>query len=100
MIRLWGEPSQVAAAKDLLLRLIAKCNFTQASKKKTKWTKIRAHSEKKDATVELEERHEAILQQLRREPDAPSSFAEKVISICSHCLVALFYYQKTNPSHM
>lgn len=83
-IHLWGEPSQVAAAKDLLQRLIAKCNsWSQNNKKKIEWAKIHAHSGRKDATVELKEKRDVMLQQLRKEPDSFSGLPEKVCVLVS-----------------
>ncbi|EAW07763.1 uncharacterized protein ACLA_024790 [Aspergillus clavatus NRRL 1] len=72
---------QVAAAKDELQRIIAKCNGYSASapKKKLEWAKIYAHSVNKEADVELNERRESILQQLRKAPEDPSAFPEQLL---------------------
>lgn len=78
VIYLWGEPAQVASAKDILQRVVARCNTTYSSKKKIEWAKIHAHSTLKEADVDLKERRETILQQLRKAPESPSMFPEQV----------------------
>ncbi|KAF7128754.1 hypothetical protein CNMCM5793_003663 [Aspergillus hiratsukae] len=79
-IFLWGEPSQIASAKEHLQRIIAKCTSSSVpTKKKLEWAKINGHSVKKDADVELKERREHILQQLRMAPENPSTFPEQML---------------------
>ncbi|GAT29371.1 similar to An08g02820 [Aspergillus luchuensis] len=78
-IYLWGEPFQVAAAKDIILTIVAKCN--NASKKKVVWEKIMAHSVSKEARVELKERYDARLQVLQKQPDSSSEFSDLVSKI-------------------
>ncbi|PYH92198.1 hypothetical protein BO71DRAFT_451602 [Aspergillus ellipticus CBS 707.79] len=86
VIYLWGETAQVSAAKDIILSFIAKCS--PSSKKKTEWNKVRAHSENKEANIELKEKHDAILQELRKAPDDIPSFSEQL----------LFLWPKNGPS--
>ena len=78
MIYIWGEATQVNSAKDILQRLISKCSSTWSSKKRLEWTKISAHSTTKEAGVELKERRETMLQQLRKAPESPSTLPEQV----------------------
>lgn len=78
VIHLWGDPSQVAAAKSLILKFIGQCSNFAQSNKKIEWTKINAHSGRKDATDDYKEKFDIMLQQLRKEPDSPSVFPEKV----------------------
>ncbi|KAM0096142.1 hypothetical protein ACP6JD_000321 [Aspergillus fumigatus] len=79
-IFLWGEPSQIASAKEHLQKIIAKCTTSSiATKKKLEWAKIHAHSVNKEADVELKERREHILQQLRKAPEDPSTFPEQCL---------------------
>ncbi|KAF4263708.1 hypothetical protein KXW98_000814 [Aspergillus fumigatus] len=79
-IFLWGEPSQIASAKEHLQKIIAKCTTSSiATKKKLEWAKIHAHSVNKEADVELKERREHILQQLRKAPEDPSTFPEQML---------------------
>ncbi|GKZ18170.1 hypothetical protein AbraIFM66951_000343 [Aspergillus brasiliensis] len=73
-IYLWGELPQVAAAKDIILSIIAKCSGS--SKKKIEWEKITAHSVSKEARVEMKERYHARLQALQKPPDASSEFSD------------------------
>ncbi|KAF4160268.1 hypothetical protein CNMCM6936_004009 [Aspergillus lentulus] len=80
VISLWGEPSQIASAKEHLQKIIAKCTTSSIpTKKKLEWAKINAHSVNKEADVELKERREHILQQLRKAPENPSTFPEQML---------------------
>lgn len=82
VLYIWGDSTQVASAKDILHELIAQCNSARSTKKnKIEWTKIYAHSNMKEADMDLKERRETILQQLRRVPDFPSAFPEQVSTI-------------------
>ncbi|KAE8355587.1 hypothetical protein BDV28DRAFT_146037 [Aspergillus coremiiformis] len=79
-IQLWGEPSEVASAKDMIQRLIAKCNsFSLSHKKKTEWARISAYSVNKEMGVDLKERHENMLMLLRKEPESASAFPEQLL---------------------
>ncbi|PKX94296.1 uncharacterized protein P174DRAFT_512471 [Aspergillus novofumigatus IBT 16806] len=60
---------QIASAKEHLQKIIANCTTSSIpTKKKLEWAKINAHSVNKEADVELKERREHILQQLRMAP--------------------------------
>ncbi|PYH39924.1 uncharacterized protein BO87DRAFT_402856 [Aspergillus neoniger CBS 115656] len=85
-IYLWGEPFQVAAAKVIILTIVAKCS--NAGKKKVGWEKIMAHSVSKEARVELKERYNARLQILQKQPDSSSEFSD----------LMLFLWPKEGPS--
>lgn len=76
-IYLWGEPTQVTAARGLLQKLISKTH-QPSMKKKTEWAKIMAHNVNREAGVDWKERREFMLQSLRNEPESPSAFPEKV----------------------
>ncbi|PWY81981.1 hypothetical protein BO70DRAFT_406219 [Aspergillus heteromorphus CBS 117.55] len=86
VIYLWGEASQVSAAKDFILSIITKCSLSH--KKRTEWNKIKAHSINKEANIDLRERHDAIIQVLRKAPDDISLFPEQL----------LFLWPKDGPS--
>ncbi|KAF4210326.1 hypothetical protein CNMCM8980_004336 [Aspergillus fumigatiaffinis] len=71
---------QIASAKEHLQKIIAKCTTSSIpTKKKLEWAKINAHSVNKEADVELKERREHILQQLRKAPENPSTFPEQML---------------------
>ncbi|EAW22799.1 uncharacterized protein NFIA_014910 [Aspergillus fischeri NRRL 181] len=71
---------QIASAKEHLQKIIAKCTTSSfPTKKKLEWVKIHAHSVNKEADVELKERREHILQQLRKAPEDPSTFPEQML---------------------
>ncbi|GIC92027.1 uncharacterized protein Aud_008483 [Aspergillus udagawae] len=71
---------QIASAKEHLQRIIAKCTSPSVpAKKRLEWAKINAHSVNKEADVELKERREHILQQLRKAPENPSTFPEQML---------------------
>ncbi|PWY83111.1 hypothetical protein BO94DRAFT_625498 [Aspergillus sclerotioniger CBS 115572] len=86
VIHLWGESSQVLAAKDIIQSIITKCNYYH--KKKLEWSKIRAHMVNKEVGIELMERHDAVCQALRKAPDSFSVFPEQM----------LFLWPKDGPS--
>lgn len=76
---IWGDPAQVASAKEILYKLVGQCkNVWSTKKNKIEWTKIYAHSNMKEADMDLKERRETILKQLRKVPDLPSAFPEQV----------------------
>lgn len=76
---IWGDPAQVASAKDILYKLIGQCkNVLSTKKNKIEWAKIYAHSNIREADMDLKERRETILQHLRKVPDLPSAFPEQV----------------------
>lgn len=79
---IWGDPTQVASAKDILHKIVGQCNSAWSTKKnKIEWAKIYAHSNMKEADMDLKERRETILQQLRKVPELPSAFPEQVSAI-------------------
>ncbi|RAK97070.1 uncharacterized protein BO80DRAFT_201559 [Aspergillus ibericus CBS 121593] len=86
VIHLWGEPSQVSAAKDIIQSIVSKCNHSQ--KKKIEWSKIKAHMVNKEVGIELMERQDAACQALRKAPDSFSAFPEQM----------LFLWPKDGPS--
>ncbi|PYI12561.1 hypothetical protein BO78DRAFT_435009 [Aspergillus sclerotiicarbonarius CBS 121057] len=86
VIHLWGEPSQVSAAKDIIQSIISKCTYSQ--KKKIEWCKIKAHLVNKEVGIELMERQDAACQALRKAPDSFSAFPEQM----------LFLWPKDGPS--
>lgn len=82
VLYIWGDTNQVGSAKDILYKLVEQCNSAWSTKKnKIEWTKIYAHSNMKEADMDLKERHETMLQQLRKVPDLPSAFPEQVSAI-------------------
>ncbi|KAL2006154.1 hypothetical protein VTN00DRAFT_9808 [Thermoascus crustaceus] len=78
LICLWGEPAQVLAAEELLQQLISKCKAS-FQKKKTEWAKINAYSSTKEVVIDRREKHEVIIQQLRRAPDPSVNFPERLL---------------------
>ncbi|KAI9928829.1 hypothetical protein MW887_002050 [Aspergillus wentii] len=78
VIYLWGDSTQVTAARELIQRLIAKCNVFP-DKKKVEWTKINAHSTNKEVDIELKERREVMIQQLKKAPEVQSAFPEQLL---------------------
>ncbi|GKZ72450.1 hypothetical protein AnigIFM50267_008814 [Aspergillus niger] len=86
VIYLWGEPPQVAAAKDIILSIMAKCSHS--SKKKVEWDKVTAHSVSKEVRVEMKERYNARLQALQKPPDSSYDFSD----------LMLFLWPKDGPS--
>lgn len=91
-IYIWGEPTQVNSAKDILQTLTEKCNTAWSNKKKLEWIKISAHSTTKEADVDLKERRETMLQQLRKAPDSSSMLPEQVsnhLCFVNHCCLKI-----------
>ncbi|KAB8238898.1 uncharacterized protein BDW43DRAFT_319189 [Aspergillus alliaceus] len=79
VIQLWGEPLEVAAAKEILQRLIDKCNsFSLSHKKKAEWAKINSYSINKEMGVDLKERRENMVLVLRKEPELVAAFPEQL----------------------
>ncbi|KAL2819016.1 hypothetical protein BDW59DRAFT_181826 [Aspergillus cavernicola] len=87
VIYIWGEPNQVVAAEEQLKALLSKCNSSNKPRKRADWTKIHAHSVKKEANVEFKENSESMLQQLRKQPES-GIFPEQL----------LFLWPKDGPS--
>ncbi|KAL4893984.1 hypothetical protein BDV59DRAFT_201299 [Aspergillus ambiguus] len=92
-IRLWGEASQVASAKEILTGLICKCSFDGpqpkgAPQEKGAWAKIPSKNMSKEADAEMKERREHAILQLRKEPEVLSDFPERL----------LFLWPKEGPS--
>lgn len=58
----------------------------QREKKKSEWAKIYAYSVDKEAGVDWKEKRETMISRLRKEPDSPSMFPEKVW-VPSHSLL-------------
>jgi peptide methionine sulfoxide reductase MsrB len=82
IIHIWGEPPEVASAKDMIQKLIVKCNsFSLSQKKKTEWARINAYSANKEMGVDLKERCENMLLDLRKEPESASAFPEQVSTL-------------------
>lgn len=67
------------AAQELLQQLISKCKAS-SQKKKTEWAKINAYSSTNEVVIERREKHEVIIQQLRKAPDPSVYFPERVRS--------------------
>ncbi|PLB37459.1 uncharacterized protein BDW47DRAFT_132080 [Aspergillus candidus] len=80
LIHIWGELSQAASAQDILQQVLNKCkSISTTLKKKSEWARIHGHSETKEARFELQERHGAILQQLRRPPESLAMYPEQLL---------------------
>ncbi|KAL4984007.1 hypothetical protein BDW68DRAFT_181078 [Aspergillus falconensis] len=78
IIRIWGEPVQVAAAKEQLKGILAKCSSLNKPKPRNEFVKIRAYSERKEANAECKEKGEGILHELRKPPDSSIPFPEQL----------------------
>ncbi|KKK13592.1 hypothetical protein ARAM_005384 [Aspergillus rambellii] len=78
VVRIWGEPPQVAAAAEIVGGLVVKCNMSKP-KKRDDWTKIKSYSVNKEASAELKEKREIMLQQLRKQPDPSTTFPEQLL---------------------
>lgn len=77
---MWGEPQQIAAAKDLILQIVKLCNALAYPRKRQDWAKISAHSVTKEDRIDNKEKRQTLTQQLRRAPDSSFKIAEKVRS--------------------
>lgn len=76
-ISIWGNAEQLKNARRVLSQLLAIYNTT--SKKKTgSFAKIMSYSETKEAQLNLIEKHDTILQQLRQKPDPSITLPETV----------------------
>ncbi|RDW76432.1 uncharacterized protein DSM5745_06424 [Aspergillus mulundensis] len=79
VIKIWGEPIQVAAAEGQLKSILSKCSSLNKPKATAHFAKVKAYSEKKEANVESKERGEGMLFELRRQPAPISTFPEPLL---------------------
>ncbi|KAL4812368.1 hypothetical protein BDW67DRAFT_193677 [Aspergillus spinulosporus] len=78
IIKIWGDPTQVAAAKEQLKNILAKCSSLTKAKSRNEFAKIHAYSEKKEANAESKEKGEGILHELRKPPESSIPFPEQL----------------------
>ncbi|KAE8376290.1 hypothetical protein BDV26DRAFT_282750 [Aspergillus bertholletiae] len=77
-ILLWGKPQEVASAIEIIQGLLAKCNGSPLTYRRTEWAKINAYSVNKEIGADLKERRENMLLLLRKEPASSSTFPERL----------------------
>ncbi|KAL4905911.1 hypothetical protein BDW74DRAFT_177607 [Aspergillus multicolor] len=88
VIKIWGEPIQVAAAEGQLKSILASSSNLSKPKITANFAKVKAYSEKKEANIEIKERGEDMLFELRRQPASSITFPEQL----------LFLWPKDGPS--
>ncbi|KAL1955788.1 hypothetical protein VTO42DRAFT_8108 [Malbranchea cinnamomea] len=78
-LSIWGNGSQLRAARRILSQFLSISAPNPPKKKSTNFAKIMSYSETKEAQVERVEKHGTILQQLRQKPDSSITLSETML---------------------
>ena len=75
VIQIWGDSSEVTAAKELLQAMIARCTESKPSMKQLGyWSRLPAYKEGKERDVNVQAKREQRLQELRKAPSLANEF--------------------------